>query len=204
MQHYLKEQYLILSSLNLKLCLNSNVDLLKIDGLSSRRISDELKKLNIDIHHTTINKIIRYDLTENPCREFVKQRIQLFSEDFNEKKMLIFDNAPQFPFIDYSSYNIYSDYGITGVSTSLASPNMNTFVERLNGTIRREALDHFLLFSEKQVREIISEFIAYYNTQRMHQGTGKIPDAEIQENYGTIKKIRILSGLHHHYYRSSA
>jgi hypothetical protein len=37
---------------------------------------------------------------------------------------------------------------------------MNAFVERLNGTIRREALDHFFLLSEKQVRNIISEFVA--------------------------------------------
>jgi len=81
---------------------------------------------------------------------------------------------------------------------------MNTFVERLNGTIRREALDHFLLFSEKQVRNIISEYVEYYNTKRMHQGINKIPDAEIHEGLGTIKKLKILSGLHHHYFRSSA
>jgi putative transposase len=81
---------------------------------------------------------------------------------------------------------------------------MNAFVERLNGTIRREALDHFLLFSEKQVRRIISEYVEYYNFQRMHQGINKIPDAEIIENSGKIKKVQILSGLHHHYYRSSA
>ncbi len=30
-------------------------------------------------------RIIRFDLTENPCREFVKQRIELFSEDLPEK-----------------------------------------------------------------------------------------------------------------------
>jgi hypothetical protein len=68
----------------------------------------------------------------------------------------------------------------------------------------REALDHFLLFSEKQVRNIVSEFIEYYNTKRMHQGIDKIPDAEILESSGVIKKMKILSGLHHHYYRSSA
>ena len=32
----------------------------------------------------------------------------------------------------------------------------DAFTERLMGSIRREALDHFLLFSEKQVRKIIS------------------------------------------------
>ena len=73
----------------------------------------------------------------------------------------------------------------------------------MNGTIRREALDHFLLFSEKQVRKIVSEFIEYYNTKRMHQGIGKIPDAEIIKKTGVIKKVQILSGLHHHDYRSS-
>jgi hypothetical protein len=62
----------------------------------------------------------------------------------------------------------------------------------------------FLLFSEKQVRNIVSEFIEYYNTKRMHQGIDKIPDAEILESSGVIKKMKILSGLHHHYYRSSA
>ena len=66
---------------------------------------------------------------------------------------------------------------------------MNAYTERVIGTIRREALDHFLLFSEKQVRNIVSEFIEYYNTRRMHQGIGKIPDAEIVESSGAIKKM---------------
>jgi putative transposase len=143
-------------------------------------------------------KIVRFDLTENPCREFMKQRIELFAEDFEEKKTLIYDNALQFTSIDYSWY------GIKGVNICTAAPNMNAYVESLNGTIRREALDHFLLFSEKQVRNIVSEFIEYYNTKRMHQGIDKIPDAEILESSGVIKKMKILSGLHHHYYRSSA
>ncbi len=219
-----------------------------------KKIANELKKINIDIHYTTVNriistfrkqgliqpngswkkflkihweslfamdfmavdtlfgkrlylliilelktrKIVNLKLTENPSREFVRQQIIDFNYDNDEIKILIFDNALQFTSIDYSNY------GITGVNISLASPNMNAFVERLNGTVRREALDHFLLFSEKQVRKIISEFTVYYNNQRMHQGINKIPDAEIQENTGVIKKMKILSGLHHHYYRSSA
>jgi hypothetical protein len=147
---------------------------MKIDNplWGCRRISDELKKLNIDIHHTTVNKIIqtfrkqgkiqhtggwkkflethwnslygmdfmtidtllgkrfylliileletrkniRYDLTENPTCEFVRQRIELFSEDFPEKKTLIHDNAPQFSSIDFDWY------GIKGVNTSSSSP----------------------------------------------------------------------------------
>jgi hypothetical protein len=76
---------------------------------------------------------------------------------------------------------------------------MTTYVERLNGTVRREALDHFLMISRKQIKNIVSKFVEYYNTQRMHQGINKIPDAEIHENSGVIKKLQILSGLHHQY-----
>ena len=62
----------------------------------------------------------------------------------------------------------------------------------------------FLLFSEKQVRKIVQSYVNYYNRQRPHQGINRIPDAEIQESSDDIKKMKILSGLHHHYYRSSA
>ncbi len=81
---------------------------------------------------------------------------------------------------------------------------MNAYVERLNGSIRREALDHFLLFSEKQVRKIVKEYVEYYNHQRPHQGINGTPDGEINKAIGNIKKERILGGLYHHYYRSSA
>jgi len=43
---------------------------------------------------------------------------------------------------------------------------MNAYIERIIGSIRREALDHFLLISEKQVRKIVQEYIDYYNHYR--------------------------------------
>jgi len=76
-------------------------------------------------------KIVRWNFTENPSREFVRQQIIDFTYDNESPKTLIFDNALQFTSIDYS------DYGISGVNISLASPNMNAYVERFNGTIRR-------------------------------------------------------------------
>ena len=143
-------------------------------------------------------KIVRSDLTKNPCREFVKQRIELFSEVFPDKKTLIYDNAPQFTSIDYSWYKI------KGVNICTSAPNMNAHTERVIGSIRREALDHFLLFSEKQVRNIIREYVDYYNHHRPHQGIDKIPVEKQVPSSGNIQKDQILGGLHHNYYRSSA
>ena len=133
-------------------------------------------------------RIVRFDFTDQPSREFVKQRIQLFTEAFPEKKTLIYDNAPQFTTIDYN------DYGIIGVNTAYAAPNMNAYIERTIGSIRRESLDHFLLISEKQVRKIIQEYIEYYNYYRPHQGIDRIPDGDSSLSFGNIKKKQILGG----------
>ena len=141
---------------------------------------------------------MKWDITGYPVREFVRQRSIDFSYDYREKEYLIHDNVDQFATIDFKQYDIHS------VNTSIAAPNMNAYTERVIGTIRREALDHFLLFSEKQVRNIIGEYVEYYNNYRPHQGIGKIPNGFFIEGHGAIKKRSILSGLHHHYYRSSA
>jgi len=81
---------------------------------------------------------------------------------------------------------------------------MNAYIERTIGSIRRESLDYFLLFSEKQVRKIISEYIDYFNHHRPYQGIDRIPDGDSDFYSGNIKKKQILGGLHHQYYRSSA
>lgn len=81
---------------------------------------------------------------------------------------------------------------------------MNTYIERVIGTIRREALDHFLMISEKLVGNIIKNYVDYYIHFRPHQGIGKISEGISEKGTGIIKKREILSGLHHDYYRSSA
>ncbi|MBL7047485.1 MAG: transposase [Candidatus Marinimicrobia bacterium] len=143
-------------------------------------------------------KIVRWCLTKHPSREFVRQQIIDFTYDLPEAITLIHDNGSQFTSIDFTQYQIKT------VNTSVASPNMNVYVERLIGSVRREALDHFLLFSEKQVRQIIKKYVVYYNTLRPHQGIHRIPESGNDSSIGTIQKKSILWNLHHHYYRSSA
>jgi transposase InsO family protein len=87
---------------------------------------------------------------------------------------------------------------------------MNAFAERFVRSVRQECLDYFIIFSEKQLRRILSEYMDYYNNYRPHQGVGHIPsqqDANPPPDIpkdGEIKAKSVLFGLHHHYYRKAA
>jgi putative transposase len=54
--------------------------------------------------------------------------------------------------------------------TAYRSPNTNAFVERFIQSIQQECLDHFLVFGEKHCDVLVREYVAYYLTQRPHQG----------------------------------
>jgi putative transposase len=114
------------------------------------------------ISHKT-REIKQFAITENPTREFVRQQMMLFSERIASKVYLIHDNALMFN-IDFLGYILVS------VRTGEEAPNMNSIMERLFRTVRREVLDGFLLTGKSQVRRILDEYIAFYNSQRPHQG----------------------------------
>src|SRR5215472_10623818 len=47
--------------------------------------------------------------------------------------------------------------------TAPRSPWQDPYVERLIGTIRRECLDHMIVFGEAHLRRILGRYAAYYN-----------------------------------------
>ena len=105
---------------------------------------------------------------------------------------MIHDHAAQF--------NInYIDYGIQGIKTTVKAPNMNALAERFVGSVRREALDYYLLISEKQIVNILNEYIEYYNSKRPHPGIEQsIPAGYKPQHYGKIQIIPILRSLYNH------
>lgn len=81
-------------------------------------------------------------------------------------------------------------------------PNMNAHGERLIRSLRRECLDHVLLFGEEHLRRLLSEYVGYFNGCRPHQGRGQIiPLGPANMGTGTIVAQPILVGLHHAYRR---
>jgi len=106
---------------------------------------------------------------------------------------MIHDNGSQF-YLDYLSY------GIREVRISIKASDMNSIAERFVGSARREALDCFIIINQTQVKNILKKYINYYNTMRPHQGIDQqVPKSYISQRNGTVIKMPILSGLHHHY-----
>jgi hypothetical protein len=83
-------------------------------------------------------------------------------------------------------------------------PNMNAYAERFVRSIRQEVLDHFILSSEKQIKKIVNEYVNDYNKYRPHKCPGDISDKYVNVNSGKVVCPDVLSGLHPHYYRSTA
>jgi len=91
------------------------------------------------------------------------------------------------------------------VAISVGAPDMNAIAERFIGSVRREALDHFIIIDRNQLKTILKEYIGYYNSQRPHQGLEQhVPQNYSPQKEGKIVKLPVLSGLHHHYFRKAA
>jgi transposase InsO family protein len=145
-------------------------------------------------------EIVQFGVTDIPSRRFVRnQLINCFEDTSKSKPYLIHDRSVELFYQDYESL------GIRNVPTSIESPNMNAFAERFVGSIRREALDSFIIFNYGQLYSIVKEYITYYNNLRPHQGIDQdIPRGYSPQVSGTVVSSPVLSGLWHHYYRKAA
>jgi transposase InsO family protein len=93
--------------------------------------------------------------------------------------------------------------GIRDKLISAGSPWQNGFAERLIGTIRRECVDHLVVFGETYLRRVLIKFAAYYNECRIPRSLNKdAPFHRTIERLGAITPRPVLGGLHHQYCRT--
>ncbi len=150
--------------------------------------------------------VVYFNVTANPTAEWTAQQV---IEAFP------WDTAPQYLLRDRDS--IYGGWfrqrvqriGIEQVVTDCKSPWQNAYVERLNGTIRRECTDHVIVFSENHLRRILRAYFEYYHEDRTHLGLGKETPKErpisnkASPNARPVELPRV-GGLHHRYKWSEA
>jgi transposase InsO family protein len=93
--------------------------------------------------------------------------------------------------------------GIRDRPTAPRSPWQNGHTEQLIGSIRRECLDHVVVFGERHLRHLLLSYMADYNSASIHLSLNKdAPVPRAVQAFGRILPTPILSGLHHHYVRS--
>jgi putative transposase len=68
-----------------------------------------------------------------------------------------------------------SRFSLPRTAVSVRAPNQNAVAERFVQSVKSEVLDHFMVFSEKHLRHLLSEFLAHYHEERPHQGLGNVP-----------------------------
>jgi transposase InsO family protein len=92
--------------------------------------------------------------------------------------------------------------GIRDRPIAARSPWQNGYAERLIGSIRRECLDHVLVFGERHLRNLLRSYQQYYNEYRTHLSLDKdAPLTRAVTVNGRIAVSPVLGGLHHRYCR---
>ncbi len=97
--------------------------------------------------------------------------------------------------------------GIKEVKTAPRSPWQSPYVERLIGTLRRDCVDHVVVFNENHLRRLLRGYLAYYHSCRTHLSLGKdAPEPRPVEppDHGKVVEIPMVGGLHHRYTRQAA
>src|SRR6266480_5950425 len=97
--------------------------------------------------------------------------------------------------------------GHSGSPGSTAIAVAKSLAERLVGSIRRECLDHVIVFHEAGSRRILKDYFEYYERCRTHLSLEK--DAPVSRpvelpSLGQVIEIPKVGGLHHLYSRKAA
>jgi transposase InsO family protein len=142
---------------------------------------------------------VSFGVSENPTAEWIARQI---TEAFP------WDRAPRYLIRDRdASYGPVFVQRLRAMSIrdrpiAFRSPWQNAYVERLIGSIRRECLDHMIVFGEAHLRRILGAYGAYYNELRTHRSLNKdTPFHRAIERLGAITSQPVLGGLHHQYCR---
>ena len=100
-----------------------------------------------------------------------------------------------------------ADMGMHEVLSTPRSPWQRAYVERVIGSIRRECLDHLIVFNKVSLRRTLHSYFKYYHNSRTHLSLAKdSPQSRpIQPvEMGRVVAVPQVGGLHHRYERRAA
>jgi transposase InsO family protein len=121
-------------------------------------------------------KVVHWDVREAMTEQDIECILERAREKFpGAQPRIISDNGPQFISRDFKAYIRLT--GMTHVRTSPYYPQSNGKLERLNKTIKVEAIRVRNPGSLDEARNVVEEFVGHYNSVRLHSAIGFItPD----------------------------
>lgn len=149
-------------------------------------------------------RILHCNVTAHPTAEWTAQQL---------REAFPWDTAPRYLLRDRD--RIFGDdfvgqvkaMGIKEVLSAPRSPWQRAYVEPVIGTIRRECLDHVIIFNQAALYRHVKSFVAYYHESRTHLSLAKDtpePRPVHPPEIGRIIAIPQVGGLHHRYERRAA
>ena len=149
-------------------------------------------------------RVLHFQVTEHPTQEWTMQQIREACPWEQVPRYLLRDRDAIYG-RDFAA--LTQDMGMEEVVTAPRAPWQNPYVERLVGSIRRECLDHVIVWNQRSLRRILRSYFAYYQHSRTHLALGKdAPEPRTVEppDLGRVFAIPQVGGLHHRYQRRAA
>ena len=145
--------------------------------------------------------------TSRPDSAWVTQQARNLSitGTLEEKHILLRDRDSKFsgPFDE-----VFRTEGLTVAKTPVRAPRANAFAERWVGTVRRECLDHVLIFGRRHLQRVLGAYAEHYNRSRPHRSLAlHPPDPSLNSETMPGTKVHrrdVLGGLIHEYHRNAA
>jgi putative transposase len=87
------------------------------------------------------------------------------------------------------------------------SPRANAYAKRFVGTLRRECLDHLLIYGEQHLRQVLAKYQRHYNDHRPHQSLDQKPPlhepARLIDMSAQIQRHKAVGDLINQYRRAA-
>jgi len=143
-------------------------------------------------------------VTAHPDSAWVTQQARnlAIDEQLSGVRFLLRDRDAKFsgPFDE-----VLRTEGVRVIRTPIRAPRANAFAERFVRTVRRECLDHVLIYGRRHLERVLQAYVAHYIEERPHRGLSLAVPAgnrtpQIRGTTRTpVERRDVLGGLIHEY-----
>jgi len=144
-------------------------------------------------------RVVYFNVTEHPTAEWTAQQLV---------EAFPWESPPKYLLRDRDA--IYGNrfrkrvrsLGMKDRPSAPRSPWQNPYAERFIGSLRRECLDHILIYGRRHLERVLRTYVDHYMEERPHRGLRLATPSgrsSAPEKGRTIKRRDVLGGLIHEY-----